>query len=100
MTEPQPVSKKTYVVVWAILLGLFLITLGAAYLDLGPWNTIVALTIAACKAALIILFFMHVLHSDGLTWLFVGAGIFWLVVAGILTMSDYLTRSWLPVAGW
>ena len=29
-----------------------------------------------------------------------GAGIFWVMLLLTITLSDYLTRSWLPVAGW
>ena len=35
------------------------LTTGMAYVDLGQWNTVVALVIACCKATLVILFFMH-----------------------------------------
>lgn len=30
----------------------------------------------------------------------VAAGFFWLLILLTLTMSDYLTRSWLVVTGW
>ena len=42
-------------------------TVGAAYLPLGPLHFPVAMAIAAAKAVLIVLFFMHVLHSHRLT---------------------------------
>jgi hypothetical protein len=29
-----------------------------------------------------------------------GAGIFWLMLLLTITLSDYLTRKWVPVAGW
>ena len=87
--------------VFATLLALTLLTVGIAFLDLGGYlNTVVALTIAVCKALLVLLFFMHVRYSSRLTWVCVGAGVFWLVLLLSLTMSDYLTRSWLAVPGW
>ena len=98
--EQHPASKDTYYRVWAILMVLLLITAGAAYINLGPLNTIVAMTVAVCKALLIILFFMHIRYGSRLTWIFAGAGFFWLVLLLTLTMSDYLSRSWLPVTGW
>ena len=52
--------------------------------------------IAACKALLVILFFMHVRYSSRLTWVFVGAGFFWLMILLSLTLADVLSRRWLP----
>ena len=34
----------------------------------ASWNTPIALLIATIKAVLVILFFMHVIHSTRLTW--------------------------------
>jgi cytochrome c oxidase subunit 4 len=100
MMAQHAASKHTYYRVWGILIALLLITAGVSYIDLGPLNIVVSLTIAVCKALLIMLFFMHVRDSRPRTWIFVGLGFFWLVLLLSLTMSDYLTRSWLPVAGW
>ena len=36
------------------------VTVGAAFVDLGPFNFLVALLIAGFKATLVILYFMHV----------------------------------------
>ena len=82
------------------LLGLTLLTVGVAFLDLGSLNTIIALTIAVAKALLVLLFFMHLRYSSGLIGIVWGAGIFWVMLLLTITLSDYLTRSWLPVAGW
>ncbi len=86
------VPKKTYFLVGWALFALFLLTVGAAYIDLGPFNIVVAMTIAIVKAVLVILFFMHVRYGSKVTWVFAGAGFFWLLILFILTMSDYLTR--------
>ena len=64
----------------------------AARVDLGRWNAPVGLAIAACKAVLIILYFMHARYSNWLTWIVVAAGLLWLGILLVLTMSDYLTR--------
>ena len=87
--------------------GLYLIILGAlvigtcmtwaiAFKDLGIWNPVVALTIAVIKAVLVILFFMHVYYSTKLTKLTVAAGFFWLLIMITMSLSDYLTRTFLP----
>ena len=39
-----------------VLLGL---TVGAAYIPLGPFNTVTAMSIAVAKAIIIALYFMH-----------------------------------------
>jgi cytochrome c oxidase subunit IV len=98
---PHIVSRQVYYRVCVTLLAFTLLTVGIAFLDLGgDLNTVVAMSIAVCKALLVGLFFMHLRYSSRLTWLCVGAGLFWLVLLLSLTMSDYLTRNWLPVTGW
>lgn len=98
MTHIVPV--KVYVTVFAALIVLTATTTGVAFINLGgDLNAIAALTIAICKALLVILYFMHVRYSSRLTWVFVGAGVFWLMILIALTLSDVLTRSWLPVPG-
>jgi cytochrome c oxidase subunit 4 len=86
--------------VFVALLGLTLLTVGVAFLELGPCNTIIALTIAAAKALLVLLFFMHLRYSNGLIWLVCGVGFFRLMPLLTITLSDYLMRNWLPVASW
>ncbi|MDQ5871333.1 MAG: cytochrome C oxidase subunit IV family protein, partial [Acidobacteriota bacterium] len=67
--------------------------------DLGPWNTVGALGIAFLKATLVALFFMHVRYSTRLTQITVAGGLFWLAILIVLTLSDFLSRGWLPVLG-
>src|SRR5262249_25433192 len=69
---------RTYIKVWAGLLILLALTVGAAYVHLGPFNTIAAVSIAVIKAAIIALYFMHLRRSPHLMWIFAGAGFFWL----------------------
>jgi cytochrome c oxidase subunit 4 len=87
---------RTYVTVFVSLIGLTLLTTGVAFLDLGPFNTVVAMAIAFFKMSLVILYFMHVRHSGGLVRIALVAGFFWLALLICLTMSDYQTRSWTP----
>jgi cytochrome c oxidase subunit 4 len=91
---------RTYLIVFGALLLLLLLTVGAAYaVDVGRWNIVIALAIAATKAVLIMLYFMHVKFSNKLTWVFSGAAFFWLGILLFLTMNDYTTRFWLPIPG-
>ncbi len=86
---PSPVP---YFLVFAGLLVLTGTTVLVALADLGAWHTTIALAIAVCKAALIVLFFMHGLESSRLTWLVIMGSILWLAIMMGGTFSDYLTR--------
>jgi len=93
MNSPHVVSIKLYATIFGALLLLTIATAGAAFVDLGgELNSIVALSIAVVKTLLVLLFFMHVRYSSRLTWVFAGAGLFWLLIMMTLTMSDVLTR--------
>ena len=95
------VPVSVYIAVFAALLVLTGLTTWAAFVNLGPLNTVVALAIAATKMTLVILFFMHVRYSGGLTRIVILAGFFWLAILIALTLSDELTRHWSPVpSGW
>ncbi len=87
------VPVRTYITVWIVLLILTVSTAGIAFIDLGSdLNSIAALTIAVCKAVLVVLYFMHLRYSTRMTWVFAGAGIFWLILLLGGTLNDVLTR--------
>jgi cytochrome c oxidase subunit 4 len=91
------VTPKLYVAIFIALMVLTGLTVWVANFDLGPWNAIVALTIAVIKALLVILFFMHVYWSSRLTKVYVAAGFIWLIIMVALTLSDYQTRGWISI---
>ncbi len=93
------VPVRTYVLVCIALLILTAITYAVAQINLGPWNTVVALAIALLKASLVILFFMHVRSSSRLTVIFVLAGVLWFGILLFGTLNDFVTRSWLNIPG-
>ncbi|HSE91565.1 MAG TPA: cytochrome C oxidase subunit IV family protein [Candidatus Binatia bacterium] len=93
MKSEPVVSIGTYALVFLTLLVLTALTTAIAFVDLGGgWNNVVALTIAVGKAVLVILYFMHVRYSDKLTWVFVAAGFFWLLIMLGGIMEDVRTR--------
>ena len=97
MAEQAPhhiVAKKTYYTIFGALMALTLLTVGIAYIDLGPVNTVAAVLIACIKATIVVLYFMHVKFSTRLIKLSVVAGLYWLGILMALTLSDYLTRGW------
>ncbi len=90
------VSVRTYITVWIMLLILTATTAGIAFIDLGgDLNSVAALTIAVCKALLVMLYFMHLRYSTRMTWVFAGAGIFWLILLLGGTINDVISRTWL-----
>jgi cytochrome c oxidase subunit 4 len=86
------ISRNRYFLIFAALIVLLVLTISMAYIDLGPFNIFVAITIAIIKAVLVILYFMHVRYNNRVTWVFVSAGFFWLLIMFTLTMSDIVTR--------
>ncbi|BBC72780.1 conserved hypothetical protein [Altererythrobacter sp. B11] len=78
--------------VWAALLALLALTVGGAFLPLGPAKPLVAYLIAAAKAALVMWFFMELRESDGIARLAAGAGLVWISILLVLSSADYLTR--------
>ncbi len=91
MSEPIT-PTRTYYGVFAALIALTLLTVGVSFLDLGAWHTTVGVLIGAIKATLVGLFFMGLVHSSRASWLAVLAGLFWLGILMVLTLSDYLSR--------
>ena len=89
------VPVRVYVSVFAALLVFTATTTAVSSIDLGPWNTVVALGIAILKATLVVLFFMHVKYSPRLTSTVILGGLFWLLILLTLTLSDFVTRGWL-----
>jgi cytochrome c oxidase subunit 4 len=85
---------STYIFVFLALAVGTLLTWFASTIDLGWANTPIALLIATTKAVLVILFFMHVIHSSRLTWVVIIGSFVWLGVLFVLTFADYLTRVW------
>ncbi len=87
-------SLMVYFAVFATLMLLTILTVWVSRIDLGELNTAVAMAVAVVKATVVILWFMHVIHSPRLTWIVVISSFLWLAVLFVLTFSDYLTRHW------
>jgi cytochrome c oxidase subunit IV len=88
------VPLRTYYLIFLTLIVCTAITVAVAFVDLGPMNVVVAMTIAVLKATLVVLFFMHVKYSTKLTWAVVIGSVFWLGILIVMTSGDYLTRAW------
>lgn len=88
-----------YLLVFGGLLGLTALTVMAAFVDLGRANNVAALGIAAAKATLVALYFMHVRWSSRLVALLLGTALFALAYMLAGGLSDYMSRGLLGVPG-
>lgn len=100
LTEQVDISEHEHVsssgfnwLIWAILIVGTVLTAWIATVDLGVFNTVVALIIATCKASIVVLFFMHVKYtSEKMTKAVLIAAVFWLILMLVLSLVDYSTR--------
>ncbi|PEQ13644.1 hypothetical protein B2G71_04775 [Novosphingobium sp. PC22D] len=80
------------VLVWAALMGLLALTIGASFLPLGPVLPVISYAIAAAKAGLVLWFFMELREEGGLARLAGMAGFIWLAFLLTLLAADLTTR--------
>jgi len=86
-------SSKLYWLIWLTLTVATFLTAWIATVDLGPFNTVVALVIATCKASLVVLIFMNVKYtSEKMTKAILLAAVFWLILLLVLSLTDYSSR--------
>jgi len=90
--ENEITPVRTYFLVYVALLALLAATVALAYINLGIWNLVIAISIAIAKALLVLLYFMHVRHSKQLVKVFAIAGFLWLLILIGLTLTDYISR--------
>lgn len=93
----RTIAARTYVIVCVLLVLLTVLTVAVSFFDVpGVWHIVIGLVIAACKASLVVLFFMHVLISPRVTWIAVIVVCFWVGVLFVLGLSDYFSRGMIP----
>ena len=90
--DSDSLLNRSYLITFGALIGLTVLTVAVAYKDMGAMNALVALGIAAVKATLVLIFFMHVGASSMITRVWIAASGFWLAILIGLTMNDYFTR--------
>jgi cytochrome c oxidase subunit 4 len=87
------VPASLYWLIWGLLIVGTGLTAWIATVDLGQFNTVVALLIATMKASIVVLFFMHVKYtSEKMTKAILVAALFWLLLLLILSLTDYSSR--------
>lgn len=96
MAEPiHRVSARAYLITWIALVALTALTFGLAHVPLGDWSLAIALLIAAVKALLVMLIFMHLLEQPGGRRLAMPAGLVFVGLLMTLSLLDVATR-WPP----
>jgi cytochrome c oxidase subunit 4 len=87
------VSAGLYWLIWAILIICTVLTAWIATVDLGKFNTVVALAIATFKASIVALVFMHVKYTgEKMTRAVLISAVFWLLLLLVLSLTDYSSR--------
>jgi cytochrome c oxidase subunit IV len=91
-------SPLAYLVVLVVLMLMTILTVGLSFVpSTGLMHIVAGQAIAVFKASLVVLFFMHALHSTAQTRAVIVVTIFWLVVVmSLLMFSDYFTRGMIP----
>lgn|SRR5579883_1859609 len=90
-------SVKTYVAILVALTVLTVLTVAISFLPLaGGWHVAAGMAVGAIKATLVVLFFMHAMHSPRITWCVIVIAIFFILILFSLTLADFTTRSLLP----
>lgn len=97
--ERHIVPVRSYLLVFAALMALTVLTVWVAFLDFGFLNSVIAVGIAVIKATLVGAFFMHLIHAAPLTRLFALSGLLFFLLLIALSLSDYRSRAWLPFHG-
>lgn len=85
-------TYRTYIIVWIGLLALTAATVLVSYVNLGLGNVVAALAIAALKASLVALYFMHLRYENKLVWAFALVPLFFLALIIFGTLSDTMFR--------
>lgn len=96
MSAAGRLTLRPYLVAWAVLVLLFGLSVLSAYLDIGVFHPVVNFGIAATQAAIVLLVFMRLRGRPSLSWVFAGAGFFWLLFLFGLGLADYATRAGFP----
>jgi cytochrome c oxidase subunit IV len=86
------VPYKTQIAVVVALLVLTAITVAVTRLEFGTLNTLVAMLIAACKAIIVMAWYMHLKYEKALLPLLAAAVVILFLLVLFVTFFDYSYR--------
>jgi cytochrome c oxidase subunit 4 len=84
---------ETYLAVAGALMVLTAVTVTVSFVHFGAWNLVVAMAIAATKAIMVALFFMHLKYDNKIYLAVFGGSVVFLALFIIFTMFDTMRRS-------
>ncbi len=92
---------RVLLAVFAVLIGLTFLTVAATWRDFGDWNLAIAIGIAAIKAALVALYFMHLRYDRPFNALIFVTALLFLALFLSLTLLDTIeyqpdVENWSP----
>ena len=85
-------SSRIYLVILGLLLVLTTITVGAAYVNFGSFNLIIAVLIATLKATLVAMFFMHLRHDPPINAIIFVSSLIFLGIFLLFPLIDIQSR--------
>jgi cytochrome c oxidase subunit 4 len=91
------ITARTYLWTFLALLALAGLTFWMSYLDLGAWETPLAMLIAAVKAVLVALFFMHLIEQRATSVFAISTAVMFLAILVALVVADVATRAPSPI---
>jgi len=99
-TNSKPhIGVPTYIAVLCALLFFTGLTVWVAFQDFGAYNNVIALGIAVIKSTLVVLFFMHVLHSTPLTKMILVTSVMFFLILVTFVYADVWMRTMLHIPG-
>jgi len=93
--ESHETPMSLYYTIYAILMVLLVLTVAVAYFDFGALSMPIAMTIAVVKAALVVVYFMHMRHTGKLMWIYTAVGVIWLICMIASIVIDGYARGYL-----
>lgn len=90
--EPHVLPLSIYLGIGSILICLTVLTVYISFIDFGAYNLLIAMAIAAVKASLVALYFMHLKYDNKLYMIFFVSALFFLATFIVITMFDTLRR--------
>lgn len=92
-------TVRAYILVFLCLMLFTGLTVAAAFIDLGPFNNVVAIAIAVIKALMVAAIFMHLRGGAPMNKVWLSAGVFGFLLMVSFTLLDVLSRNYLGIPG-
>lgn len=90
----RPQRRTLFTIYFSLIILLILTAIVAKLPVNAALHDLAAFGVSVAKTALIVFVFMEVHYGKGVVRVFAGAGLVWLFLLFLLTLTDYLTRTW------